>query len=218
MIEGRHKKKDAQYQKTELYIISSDEQIEVAEPSGDSATIIYRLKDGQHGLFSREFRPPYVAQSGAKVIDLSMGIEDCKNKRCIWGLYDFKQTLNGKNDIIKLCDQWQSGLRYWYNSVLNNLDDYDKAGKIGVVTRTDLRNDVNRYIEDLEAQIEKSQKTQGTLVGIKNRVELEKKRAELKRFTDFRDGMFVYRDPKKNEEIWMFDVIESEHYQFVWEL
>ena len=51
-----------------------------------------------------------------------------------------------------------------------------------------------------------------------NRVELEKKRAELKRFTDFRDGMFVYRDPKKNEEIWMFDVIESEHYQFVWEL
>ena len=112
MIEGRRKRKHEEYQKTSLYIIENSETIEFSDKSGDRATIKYQINEGQHGLYAHEFRPEQVPKAGSKVIDLSMGIDDFGNKKCIWGLYDLKRTLGGIEDALKLGGQWQAGLRY----------------------------------------------------------------------------------------------------------
>lgn len=57
MIEGKHKRGKEDYQKSNLYIIDGDEIIEYVDKSGDSATIVYHIMDGQHGLYAEEFRP-----------------------------------------------------------------------------------------------------------------------------------------------------------------
>ena len=70
MIEGKHKRKHEDYQRSSLYIIESDETIEYSDKSGDSATIVYQIKDGQHGLYANEFRPAQVPKQGSKINDL----------------------------------------------------------------------------------------------------------------------------------------------------
>lgn len=218
MIEGIHRKNNQRYVKSELYIIEKNEIIEQTEPSGDHVTIRYEIREGQHGLYANEFRPRQVPKDGAKVIDLSMGIDDFKNKKCIWGLYDLKRTLGAKDVVIKLCGQWQAALRYWYNCVLNNMDNYTKNGKIGVVaTKYDI-DKVDAYIVQLENELERADKLKGSLAGAKNNVLLPQIKKELKLFRNFREGKFVYLDPEQREIEWKFDVIISEHYVFEWKI
>lgn len=218
MIEGQHKREREEIQKSTLYILKTDNIEFIDHQSGDTVSVVYEIKDGQNGLFANEFRPQQVPKSGAKVIDLSMGIDDFTNKKCIWGLYDVKHTLGGKDDALRLGGQWQAALRYWYNSVLNYMDEYDKTGTIGVVTTCYENNKIGTYIELLKSKLESSTKLNGTLVGAKvgiNKVRLEK---ELKFFENFYDNKFIYYDPNGNEEKYEFDVIVSEHYTFKWKL
>lgn len=85
MIEGLHRKKNKNYEKSGLYVIQSSETIEFAEKSGDHVTIVYQINPCQQGLYAHEFRPQQVPKQNAKVIDLSMGIEDYANKKIVWG-------------------------------------------------------------------------------------------------------------------------------------
>lgn len=218
MIEGRHKRKHEDYQKTSLYIIENSETIEFSDKSDYGATIVYEINEGQHGLYAHEFRPEQVPKAGSKVIDLSMGIDDFKNKKCIWGLYDLKRTLGGKDDAIKLADQWQAGLRYWYNSVLNNLDGYTKFGRIGVVTTTDAMDRIDEHIKTLRQKIYDAEKLMGTLVGAKMNLDIIRTKNELSFFERFSKREFIYFDPDGNEAVWSFDVIVSPHYVFEWKI
>lgn len=218
MIEGKHKRKHEDYQRSSLYIIESDETIEYSDKSGDSATIVYQIKDGQHGLYANEFRPVQVSKQGSKIIDLSMGIDDFKNKKCIWGLYDLKTNLGGKDDAMKLGGQWQAALRYWYNSVLNYLDGYTKNGKIGVVTTCYKEGKITEYIDSLKKKIEDAEKLNGTLIGAKSKADLSRVKKELDFFEKFIERKFVYLDPDGKEEIWDFEVISSSHHVFMWTL
>ena len=218
MIEGRHKREHEDYQRCSLYSIKKDETIEYTDKSGDCATIVYRIKDGQHGLYALEFRPAQVPQQGSKIIDLSMGIEDYQNKKISWGLYDLKTNLGGKDDAIKLGGQWQAALRYWYNSVLNYLDGYIKEGKIGVVTTSYEEGKITAYIEFLRKKIEDAPKFKGTLVGYKTDIEMIRLKKELSFFEKFYEKKFVYLDLEGKEEIWNIDVIIDDHHTFEWEL
>lgn len=218
MIAGRHKREHEDYQRSSLYIIGNDETIEYTDKSGDCAIIEYRIKKEQQGLYANEFRPDQVQKQGSKVIDLSMGIEDDQNKKISWGLYDLKTNLGGKDDAIKLGEQWQAALRYWYNSVLNYLDGYTKEGKIGVVTTSYEEGKITAYIEFLRKKIEDAPKFKGTLVGYKTDIEMIRLKRELSFFENFYEKKFVYRDPGGNEEIWDVDLIIDEHHTFEWEL
>lgn len=218
MIAGRHKRKNENYEKTSLYIIENSETIEFSDASGDSATIAYQINEGQHGLYAHEFRPEQVPKADSKVIDLSMGIEDFENKKCIWGLYDLKRTLGGKDDALKLGGQWQAGLRYWYNSVLNYLDGYTKSGRIGVVTTTDAMDRIDEHIKTLRQEINDAEKLNGTLVGAKMNSDIIRTKKELSFFERFSKKEFIYSDPDGNEEVWSFDVIVSPHYVFEWKI
>lgn len=218
MIEGRHKREHEDYQRCSLYSIKKDETIEYTDKSGDCATIVYRIKDGQQGLYAIEFRPAQAPQQGSKMIDLSMGIEDYQNKKISWGLYDLKTNLGGKDDAIKLGGQWQAALRYWYNSVLNYLDNYTKEGKIGVVTTSYEERKITAYIELLKKNMANASKVKGTLVGYKTDVDMIRLKKELSFFENFHEKKFVYHDPEGKEEIWDFDVVIEEHHTFEWEL
>lgn len=216
-IEGRRKKRE-DYQKSSLYVIQQDEKIEYIDESGDSATVSYHIGDGQQGLYAHEFRPTQVPKEGAKSIDLSMGIEDYQNKKCIWGLYDLKKSLGGKEMALELGEQWQAALRYWYNSVLNYLDDYSKEGKIGVVTTKYEKEKVNNHIRTLEKAIAEVEQLKGTLIGAKRAADLPRLKRELIFFNNFLQQKFLYQDPDGNKEIWDIDVIISEHHTFEWKI
>lgn len=218
MIEGRHKKKNQSYNPRELYVIDGNEIIEYKDKSGDCATVSYLLEEGQQGLYADEFRPAQVPKQDAKVIDLSMGIEDYINKICIWGLYDLKHHLGGKDDALRLGGQWQAALRYWYNSVLNYMDGYEKEGKIGVVTTNYEESKIVTHIEKIRNEIAQAKKLKGTLVGAKKGVDLPRLECELDFFENFLKKQFVYLDPNGIEEIWEFDVIISEHHIFEWKI
>lgn len=216
MIEGLHKKKNVNYEKSGLYIIQSSETIEFVEKSGDHVTILYKINRGQQGLYAQEFRPQQVHKQNAKVIDLSMGIEDYTNKKIVWGLYDLKHTLGGIDDAMRLGEQWQDALRYWYNCVLNYLDDYTKIGEIGVVTTKDETYKIKEYVERLRRELADSQKLIGTLAGLKNEAANIRKKEELDFFEKFLKKEFVYLDPNGKKEIWQIRVIISEHHVFEW--
>lgn len=83
MIEGQHKRECEKIQKSTLYILKTDNIEFVDKQSKDKVNVVYEIKDGQNGLFAMEFRPLQVPKTGAKVIDLSMGIDDYANKKCI---------------------------------------------------------------------------------------------------------------------------------------
>lgn len=218
MIEGLHKKKNANYEKSGLYVIQSSETIEVAEKSGDHATVVYQINPGQQGLYAQEFRPQQVPKQNAKVIDLSMGIEDYANKKIVWGLYDLKHTLGGIDDAMRLGEQWQDALRYWYNSVLNYLDGYSKTGQIGVVTTIDEIYRIEEYVECLRQELENAEKLTGTLIGFQNKVANIRRQTELDFFERFLRREFVYSDPDGKKEVWQFQVIISQHHVFEWSL
>lgn len=218
MIEGLHKKKNGNYEKSGLYVIQSSETIEFAEKSGDHVTIVYKLNPCQQGLYAHEFRPQQVPKQNAKVIDLSMGIEDYANKKIVWGLYDLKHTLGGIDEAMRLGEQWQDALRYWYNSVLNYLDGYEKNGEIGVVTTKDEMYKIDEYIACLRRELAASQKLTGTLAGLKNEAANIRKEKELDFFERFLRREFVYSDPNGEKEILQFRVIISQHHVFKWSL
>lgn len=218
MIEGLHKKKNGNYEKSGLYVIQSSETIEFAEKSGDHVTIVYKLNPCQQGLYAHEFRPQQVPKQNAKVIDLSMGIEDYANKKIVWGLYDLKHTLGGIDEAMRLGEQWQDALRYWYNSVLNYLDGYEKNGEIGVVTTKNEMYKIDEYIARLRRELAASQKLTGTLAGLKNEAANIRKEKELDFFERFLRREFVYSDPNGEKEILQFRVIISQHHVFTWSL
>ncbi|MFR3463417.1 MAG: hypothetical protein ACLTUC_18665 [Anaerobutyricum soehngenii] len=219
MIEGRHKREHEDYQRCSLYSIKKDETIEYKDKSGDCATIVYRIKDGQHGLYAMEFRPAQISQQGSKMIDLSMGMEDDQNKKISWGLYDLKTNLGGKDDAIKLGEQWQAALRYWYNEVLNYLDGYNKKeGKIGVVTTSYEEDKIKAYIKVLKKKIKDASEFEKTLVGGKTKIEMVRWKKELRFFKNFYEKKFVYLDPEGKKKTWNIDVIIDDHHTFEWEL
>lgn len=218
MIEGLHKRNHETYQKSGLYAIKSSETVEFIDESGDRATIVYHIEDGQQGLYAQEFRPQQVPKQNAKVIDLSMGIEDFANKKIVWGLYDLKHTLGGIDEAMKLGGQWQAGLRYWYNCVLNYLDSYAKSGRIGAVTTADEMWRIEEYVRKLRQEIADAEKLTGTLAGMKKSVDDIRKEKELDYFERFLDMEFVYSDPEGKEEIWQFEVFVSQHHVFEWRI
>lgn len=147
-----------------------------------------------------------------------MGIEDYANKKIVWGLYDLKHTLGGIDDAMRLGEQWQDALRYWYNSVLNYLDGYSKTGQIGVVTTIDEIYRIEEYVECLRQELENAEKLTGTLIGFQNKVANIRRQTELDFFERFLRREFVYSDPDGKKEVWQFQVIISQHHVFEWSL
>ncbi len=126
--------------KTELYFINTSRTIEVIEEqqngTRDIVHVEYTINSNDEGYFSKEYRPHNIPKKGAKVIDITSILIDNDDKECRWYLYDIKDTLMGKVTIMKLNDQWNSGLKYIKSNILNHLPEkYTEKYNLGVITR-----------------------------------------------------------------------------------
>ena len=122
-IKARKLKKTEMPEKTALYEVRNSCDITVEEKQDDGSLdqviLEYQLESDDTGYFAKEYRPENVKKEGSKVIDITAVMLN-HDKKCVrWHLYDIKDTLAGDGTVTKLYNQWNSGLRYLQNNILD---------------------------------------------------------------------------------------------------
>lgn len=138
-IKARKLKKTEMPEKTALYEVRNSCDITVEEKQDDGSLdqviLEYQLGSDDTGYFAKEYRPENVKKEGSKVIDITAVMLN-HDKKCVrWHLYDIKDTLAGDGTVTKLYNQWNSGLRYLQNNILDQASAYSMAPDLGVITR-----------------------------------------------------------------------------------
>lgn len=122
-----------------LYEVSKSRNIQVKEQhddgSLDQVTLAFSIEDEDIGYFANEYLPDDVNEDGAKRIDITAVMLNQKRKCVRWHLYDIKATLAGEHTVVQLCNQWNAGLWYLQQNVLDLLPEYSKRPDLGVITR-----------------------------------------------------------------------------------
>lgn len=196
MIRAKRLKESEVPGKTELYEVRKSRDIIVEEKqkddSLDQVILEYSVVDGDVGYFAKEYRPAGVQKTGAKVIDIT-AVMLYNAEKCIrWHLYDIKDTLAGEHTVVQLYDQWNSGLRYLQQNILNQILGYSVLPDLGVITRyfdkermKRLRDEYQKFCDEIEKN------RQGmTLAKRKKRTQIAKCRAVLKAAGEILDGNF----------------------------
>lgn len=171
---------------TALYKVENSREILVEEKqldgSLDQVILEYCVKKGDIGYFAKEYRLEGVKKEGSKVIDITSVMLDCE-KQCVrWHLYDIKDTLSGEDTAVKLYGQWNSGLCYLQQNILNQLQDYSEIEDLGVITRCYDKEKMKRLgdkYQELCNKIENDQQGR-TLAQRKGRLEIAKYKGKLK--------------------------------------
>lgn len=126
-------------EKTAMYEVRNSRDIVVEEiqknGSCDRVTLRYCVENDDIGYFAREYRPEGVPKEGAKVIDITAAMLNRGEKKLKWYLYDIKDTLAGDHTVVKLHDQWNAGLQYLKQNILDQKPEYLKVPDLGVITR-----------------------------------------------------------------------------------
>lgn len=172
--------------KTELYEVTKSCDISVEEKQSDGSLdqviLEYRVEENCVGYFAKEYRPADVPKNGSKVIDITAVMLSKANKCVRWYLYDVKDTLGGENTVMKLYNQWNSGLRYLQQNILNHVQGYSVFPNLGVITRCydeermkRLRDEFQKRCDEIENYPRKM-----TLLQRKDRTMIGKYRANLK--------------------------------------
>lgn len=108
--------------KTQLYRLAESCCFPVEEyqedGSVDRVTMSYRIERNESGYFAREYRPTGVEKTGTKVIDITAVMINPMTRYIRWYLYDIKDTLAGGGTVLKLCDQWNAGLKHLTKGIL----------------------------------------------------------------------------------------------------
>lgn len=183
-------------QKTALYEIGDSKDILVEEKqqdgSLDQVVLEYRVKKGNVGYFAKEYRPAGVGKEGAKVIDITSVMLDCENQCVRWHLYDIKDTLAGEDTVVKLYNQWNSGLYYLQQNILNQLQGYSEVADLGVITRCYNKEKMERIRDKYQKLCEEIESDpQGkTLAQRKGRLEIAKYRGKLRALQSILDNSF----------------------------
>lgn len=126
-------------QRKHLYEIEENARIPIEEVQNDGSRdrviLDFQLEQGQMGCFANEYLPSGESKDGKNVIDITAAMIDTHSKYVRCHLYDIKDTLGGEHTAVKLCNQWNAGLTYLSNGILNELDGYEVRRDIGVFTR-----------------------------------------------------------------------------------
>lgn len=172
--------------KTELYEIIKTRNIDVEEKQEDGSldhvVLKYCMKSSDIGYFAKEYRPANVQKFGSKVIDITAVMINPAEKRVRWHLYDIKDTLAGENTVVKLYNQWNSGLLYLQQNILDHMPEYSMVPDLGVITRhyseermKRLRNNYQEYCD-----IAENRQQSTTLSQRKKRTDIAKYRGVLR--------------------------------------
>lgn len=194
-------------QKTELYEISASRNISVEERqedgSLDQVILEYRLEAGDTAYFAKEYRPGNINETGAKKVDITAVALNHVKKRARWHLYDMKGSLAGRYNVVQLYNQWNCGLRYLQQNVLDCLPGYSADPDLGVFARSYDEERMKRLRDEFKSRCEEAGKNSDkrTLAQRKKRTEIAKDRAVLTAAQAILDRSFRPEDGSRTYEI-----------------
>lgn len=182
--------------RTALYEVRNSRAIVVEEKQDDSSLdhviLEYCVGDDKVGYFAKEYRPFDVSKERAKVIDITAVIMNHAEKSVRWHLYDIKDTLAGENTIVKLYNQWDSGLQYLQQYILCHVSTYKDIPDLGVITRCYDEDRMERLRDKYQSlcdEIENGHQTL-TLAQRKKRPDIAKIKGTLKAVKGILDRKF----------------------------
>lgn len=194
--------------RTRLYEVGHTRDITVEERHTDDGSLEqvvlgYIVEEGDVGYFANEYRPDDVPRTGAKVIDITSvmvnHIEECAR----WHLYDIKRTLARGETAVKLCNQWNCGLRYLQQNILAQFPGYSVRPDLGVITRSydkekmeDFRDEYKKRCHEIENAPQNM-----TLPQRKRRTRIAEERAVWKASQAILDGYFQAENGNGTYEI-----------------
>lgn len=154
-------------EKTQLYRIAASCCFPVEEHQQDGSVdrvmINYRNQRDDIGYFAKEYRPTGVEKTGAKVIDITAIMINSATRYIRWYLYDVKDTLAGEGTVLKLCAQWNAGLKHLARGILSELSFDRQHPSLGVITRNYDRTRMERLRDKYEQRYNESIAGQGKL-------------------------------------------------------
>ena len=134
-----------------LYKILKSREIIIDESKTKDRVIVrYIIQDGQYGICSSEYKPPFIDDKGAKKVDILVLVIDEINKKFSSWILDIKQSVGGEDVIFHLLEQLQDSVKH-KNSLAVYMDDFEEDPHLGFVTR-DLQ------IERIKESVEKKEK------------------------------------------------------------
>lgn len=199
-IRARKLKEGEIPEKTGLYEVRDSCNIAVEEKQADNSCdwviLEYDVESGDVGYFAKEYRPAGIQKTGAKVIDITAVLQKDKGKCVRWHLYDIKDTLAGEHTVVQLYNQWNFGLQYLQQSILDQMPEHLEIPNLGVITRyydeermQRLRNDYQKQCDEIENGSENIMLSQQ-----KKRPEIGKCRGILKAAKAILDRRFQTED------------------------
>lgn len=203
----RHK--DGQNYKTSMYEFEKSIFIRFEEKkTKDVVDIVLELSEKERGFYSEEFRPESIKSDEAKANDITAFKVNDESKEVKYLILDVKKDVGGEDVIEHLCEQWNSGYKYLYNSYINYLDDYSVDGNIGVVTRHFDEDRISNQIEKKKELIDNCSKISNTIAGAKYRSEIPKLKKQIEWLELFLNKKVRIKYLGK-EKIYVFAVFRS---------
>lgn len=181
------------YSKSVMYCFDYSRDIIVEEKQSntlDRAVLHYMVRDGDKAYFSEEYLPAGMLKEGSKKPDITAILENIVEKRVKWYIYDMKDTVIHAKTVLKLCNQWHSGIEHIESQYLNGLYGYNIESSLGVISRYW---SMEKLQEEKDAYEEKINRTgmNGLLTARKSGAKQNEYRQKVKAIQFILDGIFV---------------------------
>lgn len=146
------------YQKGKMYEFDFDEDILVAEEQDngtkDYTMLHFKIGSDEKAYFSEEYLAVGERKEGNKRPDITAIVENSKQKKLKWFIYDMKDTVLNAKTALKLCNQWHSGIERITIQYLHGLSEYNIESSVGVITRYWDKDMLRKEIEEYTKKIE----------------------------------------------------------------
>ncbi len=169
----------------------------------DQVVLDYHMEEGETGYFSKEYLPDNMSRDGAKRIDITAVMLNHQKRYVRWHLYDIKRTMAGENTVVTLSDQWNAGLGYLQQTVLNQIPEYLVTPDLGVITSNYDEERMKRLRDRAGKDCEEAGNSRQnlTLPQRKKRVDIAKYRAIFQASQAILDRKFQTEDGRNTYEI-----------------
>lgn len=150
----------------------------------------YTVRDGDRCYFSKEYIPDGIPKKGTKKPDITAIMENNTERKVKWYIYDLKDTVINTKTVLKLCNQWHSGIEHIEEQYLNDLDGYSIDSSLGVITRYWNKDKLQELKDGYMEKIDQAGRG-GLLTARKNRAKLDEYRQKVKAIQYILDGIFI---------------------------
>ena len=182
------------YIKSAMYCFDYSKDIIVEEEQQDNTldrTILhYMVRNGDRAYFSEEYLPEGMLKEGIKKPDITAILESSAERRVKWYIYDMKDTVIQSKTVLKVCNQWHSGIEHIESQYLNGLDGYSVESSLGVISRYWDREMLQKEKDTYEEKINQAGSS-GLLTARKSRTKLDEYRQRVEAIQFILDGVFA---------------------------